>query len=95
MQNLFSRLYREEEGFIISAELILIATIVVLSMIVGLAEVGAAINNELTDVSQAFEAVNGSDRYDGYDNGDDSGSFGNNNGGNGNNGSSGGDIVAY
>jgi len=90
MQNLFSRLYREEEGFILSAELILIATIVVLSMIDGLAEVGAAINNELTEVSQAFEAVNGSDRYG---NGDESGPFNNNNNNNGGSGS-GGDIVA-
>jgi len=64
MQTLFSRLYRDEEGFILSAELILIATIVVLSMIVGLAEVGSAINHELTDVSQAFDAVNNGDPGD-------------------------------
>ena len=58
-------LWKDDAGFILSSELILIATIAVLSMVVGLAEVSHAINQELEDVASAFGAVNQTYRYQG------------------------------
>jgi len=58
MVNTFSALWMDEAGFIVSAELILIATIAVLSLVVGLTEVSYGINQELEDVGSAFGAVN-------------------------------------
>lgn len=48
----------DDAGFIVSAELILIATIGVLSLVVGLSEVAFGINEELEDVGSAFGAIN-------------------------------------
>ena len=58
MQSLINSLYRDEAGFIVSAELVLVATIAVLSLIVGLAEVASGINQELEDVGSAFQSLN-------------------------------------
>lgn len=62
---ILSQLLNDEAGFIASAELILIATIVVISMVVGLSEVSYAINAELNDVAGAFGSMNQSYRYSG------------------------------
>ena len=51
---LAARLWNDQHGFIISAELVLVATIAVLAMVVGLSEVALNINNELEDVGVAF-----------------------------------------
>jgi hypothetical protein len=53
----FQKLAGDEAGFIISAELVLITTIVVLGMVVGLTAVRDAVTNELNDVAHAFGAV--------------------------------------
>lgn len=58
MTTLLTKLLRDENGFLISAELILIATIAILGIVVGLAEVSAAINNELQDVASAIGSLN-------------------------------------
>lgn len=63
MRNILTQLANDENGFIVSAELILVATIVVLSMVVGLSEVSANINQELEDVGSAFGAINQSYNY--------------------------------
>ena len=63
MNTILTRLYDDEAGFIVSAELVLVATIVVLGMIVGLSEVGYNINEELEDVGTAFGRINQSYRY--------------------------------
>jgi hypothetical protein len=55
--NLISKLYRDEAGFIVSAELVLISTITVLGLVVGLSEVALNVNNELEDVGSAFCAM--------------------------------------
>lgn len=55
---IFSSLYRDEAGFIVSAELILISTIVVIGMIVGLSEVSNNVNQELEDVGSAIASLN-------------------------------------
>jgi Flp pilus assembly pilin Flp len=56
--SLATQLWNDDAGFIVSAELVLIATIAVLAMVVGLAEVSHAVNQELEDVASAFGAVN-------------------------------------
>ena len=57
MTNLINKLFRDEAGFIVSAELVLISTIAVLGLVVGLSEVSLNINNELEDVGSAFSAM--------------------------------------
>lgn len=52
------KLFSDEAGFVISAELVLVLTIAVLGMVVGLTSVRDAINAELVDLSNAFGAVN-------------------------------------
>lgn len=65
MKTLALKLWQDEAGFLVSAEMVLISTIVVLGMVVGLAEVSSAINQELEDVASAFGSVNQSYRYSG------------------------------
>ena len=58
MTNLFTNLMNDEAGFIVSAELVIIATVAVLAMVVGLSEVGMNVNSELEDVGSAFGSLN-------------------------------------
>ncbi len=58
MTALSARLIHDEDGFIVSAELVLIATVGVLAMVVGLSEVALNINNELEDIGSAFGSMN-------------------------------------
>ena len=57
MNSLFTSLMNDEAGFIISAELVLVASIAVLAMIVGLSEVALNVANELEDVGSSFGSV--------------------------------------
>lgn len=66
MRNICTQLINDEAGFIVSAELILVATIAVLALVVGLTEVASAVNQELEDVASAFGSVNQSFRFQGY-----------------------------
>lgn len=59
-------LYHDEAGFIISAELVLVATICVLSLVVGLTEVASAVNQELNDCGEAFGSLNQSFCFQGF-----------------------------
>ena len=47
-------LWNDESGVILSAEIVLIGTILVLGMIVGLVELQVAVVGELADLSNAF-----------------------------------------
>ena len=47
-------LWNDESGVILSAEIVLVGTILVLGMIVGLVELQCAIIGELSDLSSAF-----------------------------------------
>lgn len=58
MTNIFAKLINDETGFIVSAELILVATIAVLGVVVGLSEIAFGVNNELEDVASAFGSMN-------------------------------------
>jgi hypothetical protein len=66
MLNLFTQLYHDDAGFILSAEMILISTIVVLGCMVGLSEVSHGINEELEDVGSAIGSVNQSFKFSGF-----------------------------
>ncbi len=63
MVRLLGALFRDEAGFVISSELILVGTIVVLSLVVGLSELSIGINEELEDVGSAVAAMNQSFGY--------------------------------
>jgi hypothetical protein len=65
MIRVLKSLYRDDAGFIVSAELVLVATITVLGLIVGLSEVSLNVNNELEDVGSAFASVTQSFSYSG------------------------------
>ena len=65
MQNMFRRLWTEDVGMVISAELVLVMTISVLAMLVGLDAASDAINHELADVAEAFGAISQSFNYNG------------------------------
>lgn len=63
---MLTRLYRDEVGFIISAELVLVASLLVIGLIVGLSEIQHALVAELNDVSDAIGNVNQSYHYSGF-----------------------------
>ena len=59
------KLWSDEAGFIISAELVLVATIVVIGLIVGLTVVRNQVVQELVDVGQAIGSISQSFGYAG------------------------------
>ena len=58
-------LWNDEAGFIVSSELILIATVVVVGLVVGLATLRDNIVNELADVADALSEVTQSFSFSG------------------------------
>ena len=63
---MLKKLWNNDAGFIISAELVLVLTIAVLGMVVGLSHITLALNQELNDVGQAIGALNQSFSFVGY-----------------------------
>ncbi len=63
---MLKKLFQDESGFIVSAELILIATLLVIGLIVGLSEVQHATVSELNDVADAIGELNQSYFYSGF-----------------------------
>ena len=59
-------LWNDEAGVILSAELVLISTILVLGMIVGLVELQCSVVAELSDLSSAFGNLNQSYNTSGF-----------------------------
>jgi Flp pilus assembly pilin Flp len=60
------KLYQDESGAVISAELVLVLTILVIGVIVGLSEVAVAVNTELNDISNAIGALDQSYFFTGF-----------------------------
>lgn len=60
------KLLHDETGFIVSAELVLIATLLVIGLIVGLSEVQHAVVAELNDVGDAIGKLNQSYLFTGF-----------------------------
>ena len=65
MFNLARKLFRDEAGFVVSAELVLVATICVLGLVVGLSELSIGVNEELEDLGAAVGSANQSYTWNG------------------------------
>ena len=65
IMRMLNQLWTDENGFIVSSELILIATILVIAMVVGLQTVRDAVLQELGDVGAAIGAVSQDYSYGG------------------------------
>jgi len=66
--SLLTNLWNDEAGVIISAEIVLVLTIAVISVVVGLNAVAKAVVFELADVAQAIGAVSQSFFVEGFHN---------------------------
>lgn len=65
MNQVANKLWNDEAGFIVSIELILIATIAVIGLIAGMASVRDAVVSELSDVAGAVQDLNQSYTFNG------------------------------
>ena len=59
-------LWQDEAGFIVSAELVIVATLLVIGLIVGMSEIQHAVVSELNDVGDAIGSLNQSYLYTGF-----------------------------
>jgi Flp pilus assembly pilin Flp len=57
MRQLFLKLWNDDDGFVIALEYILIATIIILGLIAGLASIRDAVNSELSELGNSFMAL--------------------------------------
>jgi len=62
---MFQRLWKDEAGAVISAEIVLVATILVIGMVVGLKSVRDSVVTELADIAQAIANIDQSYSYSG------------------------------
>jgi len=58
MMNILHVLKNDENGFVVSAELVLVGTILVIGMITGLSELSFNVNQELEDIGSAVGGIN-------------------------------------
>jgi hypothetical protein len=65
MSKVLGMLWNDDDGFIVSTELVLIATILVLSLGIGLSQIAADVNVELGDVGAAISSINQSFSFGG------------------------------
>jgi hypothetical protein len=63
MHSMFLQLWADDDGFIVSTELVLISTITVIGMIVGLTTVRDVVVIELADVADAISEIDQSYSY--------------------------------
>jgi len=66
MLNLIKRFSKDDHGFVVSCELVLILTIGVIGLIVGLDSVQNAVVEELADIAAAVGSLNQSYTYSGF-----------------------------
>ena len=59
------RLWNDEAGFVVSTELVLLATVAVIGLLTGIVSVGDGVVSELSDVAGAVQEVNQSYSFDG------------------------------
>jgi hypothetical protein len=65
MSNILSHLWNEEEGAIVSAEIVLVASILVIGVLSGLVSVRDSVVTELADVGQAIANIDQSFSFGG------------------------------
>ena len=63
---LFEEFVNDENGFIVSAELVIIATLLVIGLVVGLSQVQHAVVSELNDVGKSIGRLNQSYYFGGF-----------------------------
>ena len=68
-------LWNDESGVILSAELVLVCTILVLGLLVGMVELQCAIVGELSDLGSAFGNLNQSYNHSGFGSSKGAGQF--------------------
>jgi Flp pilus assembly pilin Flp len=71
----FRRFWADEAGFIVSAELVLVATMLVIGMIVGLTSLRNQVVQELTDLGAALGMISQGYEYTGTSKADDTTTF--------------------
>lgn len=64
--NVWKRLGNDETGFVVSTELVLIATVLVIGMLVGLVSVRDQVVQELADIAAAVSDIDQSYDYTGH-----------------------------
>lgn len=65
MRELFKKLIQDESGVIVSTEIVLVGTILVLGCMTGLSSLSYVVNQELNDVAQAcYHSQNGNSNQD-------------------------------
>ena len=64
--SVLNTLWNDESGVILSAELVLVCTILVLGLLVGMVELQCAIVGELSDLASAFGNLNQSYNHSGF-----------------------------
>lgn len=67
MRDLGRSFFRCQSGAVVSAELVVVGTMVVIGLITGLSAVQNSINSELVDISSAFNALDQSYGFSGYE----------------------------
>ena len=60
------KLWNDENGFVVSAELVLVATILVIGLIVGMSEIQHAVVGEMNDVADAIGRLTQSYSFTGF-----------------------------
>jgi len=68
MQRCFRRLWNDEGGMILSSEVVLVGTILVIGAIAGLTSLQYAVTHELNDTARAYDAYNPSGDNNSSDN---------------------------
>jgi len=68
MLNCIKRLWGDEDGMILSSEVVLVGTILVIGSIAGLSSLQYAVTNELNDTARAYDSYTVSDDDYGGDN---------------------------
>ena len=66
MSHFVNQFWNDENGFVLSAELVIILTVAVLGVIVGLSYVQTAVVSEFTDVAGAINSLNQNYAYTGF-----------------------------
>jgi hypothetical protein len=66
MQRTIRHFFADQTGFVVSAELVLVGTLLVIGLVVGLSEVQHAVVQELNDVADAIGSINQSYAYAGF-----------------------------
>jgi len=71
MLNCIKRLWGDEDGMILSSEVVLVGTILVIGSITGLSSLQYAVTHELNDTARAYDSYNVSDDDYSYNVSDD------------------------